>query len=96
MFAQKNILLFWITFITPSLICYTMKWIYKDRIQIEEIFEIVKVHEALTGIQTILTIYTSFVPFYSYRFECWNKIGGLVHLIAIHVTFIVCPIIGIV
>ena len=28
MFAQKNILLFWITFITPSLICYTMKWIY--------------------------------------------------------------------
>ena len=41
-------------------------------------------------------IYISFVPFYSYRVACWDKIGIFVHLIAIHLIFIVIPIIAIV
>ena len=41
-------------------------------------------------------IYLSFTPFYSYRFAWWDKIGIFVHLIAIHLIFIVVPIIAIV
>ena len=40
--ASKQLLLFWITFITPSVICYTMKWIYTGRIKNEEVFEMTK------------------------------------------------------
>ena len=96
MFAQKNILLFWITFITPSVICYTMEWLYKGRIEHEKVFDIARVHEVITGIQTVLMIYLTFVPFYSYRFECWNKVGLALFFIVIHIICIVCPVVAIV
>ena len=96
LFAQKNILLFWITFITPSVICYTMEWLYKGRIKHEEVFDVAHVHETITGVQTILMIYITFVPFYSYRFKCWDKVGLVFHMIAIHIVFIVCPVVAIV
>ena len=68
MFAQKNVLLFWITFITPSVICYTMEWLYEGRILHEGVFKVTHVHEVITGVQTVFMIYVTFVPFYSYRF----------------------------
>ena len=96
MFAKQNILLFWITFLTPAMITYSTESIYKSRIQNEDILGLLHVIEWLTSIQGVLTVYLSFVPFYSDRFACWNKIGCLVHFIAVHVLFIVSPIIGIV
>ena len=50
MHASKTILLFWINFITPFVISYTMKLIYKDRIEKDEIFDINVFHEVLTAI----------------------------------------------
>ena len=50
MAASKTVLLFWINFITPFVISYTMKLIYKDRIEKDEIYDINVVHEVLTVI----------------------------------------------
>ena len=40
--------------------------------------------------------YISFVPFYSNRLPVYDKIGYFIHMFAIHVMFLVCPIIVIV
>ena len=73
-----------------------MKLIYDDRIAKDEIFAINSVHEWLTFVQTIVMIYISFVPFYSYSIACWDKIGIFVHLLGIHLIFIVIPLIAII
>ena len=96
MFASKTVLLFWMTFLTPLIISYSMKLIYKDRIAKDEIYSINVFHEVLTIIQTILMIYVTFVPFYSYTVACWDKIGIWMHLVAIHVIFVLIPLIAIV
>ena len=43
----------------------------------------------------MLTIYLSFVPFYSARFPAWTKIGSWIHVIAVHVIFILVPLLSI-
>ena len=48
MFASKTCLLFWMTFLAPLLISYSMKLIYKDRIAKDDIYSINVFHEVLT------------------------------------------------
>ena len=50
MFASRTVLLYWITFIAPFIISWSMKLIYDDRIAKDEIFAINSVHEVLTMI----------------------------------------------
>ena len=40
--------------------------------------------------------YITFTPFYSNRFPIWDRIGYFIHMIMIHVMFIVCPLVVIV
>ena len=96
MYASTNEYLFWITFITPSIIIYTLEFLYDGRIKDEKIYETAHLHEVLTAVQSAMMVYICFVPFYSDRFPVWDKIGYVLHMIAIHIMFIVCPIIVIV
>ena len=96
MFASRTVLLYWITFIAPFIISWSMKLIYDDRIAKDEIFAINSLHEVLTMIQTVVMVYISFVPFYSYSVACWDKIGIFIHLLGIHLIFIVIPLIAII
>ena len=92
MFASKTILLYWITFIAPFIISWSMRLVYDNRIAKDKIFAINKLHTVLTMIQTIVMIYISFVPFYSYHLVWWDKLGIFIHLLGIHLIFIVIPI----
>ena len=69
-----------------------MQWIYYGRSISDEVWEVIFKNQWIAGIQIICCIYITFVPFYSHRFACWNKIGPLIHLIAVHLIFIVLPI----
>ena len=42
--------------------------------------------------QAILAFVLYFLPFYSLRFGCWNKIAPIFHFIIVHFVFLVAPI----
>ena len=41
--------------------------------------------------QTILLLYILFVPFYSRNCKCWDRFGGIIHFISVHLVFLVIP-----
>ena len=96
MLAQKDPLHLWTTIITPMVICVAMQWIYEGRIEHQEVWPIIRAHEWFVGIQSVLMVYISFVPFYSDKFPIWTKIGPIIHMIAIHTIFILIPVISII
>lgn len=92
--AHKNLLMLWVTFITPGVICVAMQWIYEGRAISDEVWSVIHKNEWIVSIQIVCCVYITFVPFYSDKHPWWHKIAPVIHFIAVHLIFLVLPIVS--